>query len=148
MYRSAIEERVEVAETAVRLAVAGIDPDGIPASEATRIYEGLERIVRTSTAARTVLSRRVDDSMEWKRQGYRSAAPARHPGVDRRVTRHRHRAQRQPAPVPPPATPSRLTSSATPPPEPLCPAEPPDDRAPRRGPGACRSGPTGPESSL
>lgn len=74
MYRSAIEERVEVAGTAVRVAVAGIDPDAIPASEATRIYEGLERIVRSATAARTLLARRVDDSMEWKRLGYRSAA--------------------------------------------------------------------------
>lgn len=38
------------------------------------MFEGLERIVRTATAARILLARRVDDSMEWKRKGFRSAA--------------------------------------------------------------------------
>lgn len=74
MFRSALEQRVEVAETAIGQVAAGLDPDAIPASEATRIYEGLERIVRTATAARVLLARRVDDSMEWKRKGFRSAA--------------------------------------------------------------------------
>jgi hypothetical protein len=74
MLRSALEQRVEVAETAIGQVAAGLDPDAIPASEATRLYEGLERIVRTATAARILLARRVDDSMEWKRKGFRSAA--------------------------------------------------------------------------
>ena len=65
MYRSAIEERVEATEVALRLAVDGLDPDDVPAREAVRIFDGLERIVRTATAARTLLARRVEDSMEW-----------------------------------------------------------------------------------
>ncbi len=74
MYRSAIEEQVAAADAALRLAVDGLDPDDIPAREAVRIFEGLDRIVRTATAARTLLARRVEDSMEWKRLGYGSAA--------------------------------------------------------------------------
>ncbi len=74
MFRSELERRVEVAETAIGQVADGLDPDAIPASEATRLYEGLERIVRTATAARVLLARRVDDSMEWKRTGFRSAA--------------------------------------------------------------------------
>jgi hypothetical protein len=74
MFRSAIEQRVEVAEEAIGAAVVGLDPDAIPASEAVRLYEGLERIVRTATAARILLARRVDDSMAWKSKGFRSAA--------------------------------------------------------------------------
>lgn len=76
MYRSALEERVAHAEAAVALAVAGLDPDGVPASEAGRVFDGLERIVRTASAARVLLARRVQDSMEWKRLGY--ASPADH----------------------------------------------------------------------
>jgi hypothetical protein len=74
MFRSALMQRVEVAEDAITAAVAALDPDDIPASEAVRLYEGLERIVRTATAARVLLARRVDDSMAWRRKGFRSAA--------------------------------------------------------------------------
>ena len=74
MFRSALEQRVEVAATAIGQVAEGLDPDAIPASEAARLYDGLERIVRTATAARILLARRVDDSMEWKRKGFRSAA--------------------------------------------------------------------------
>ena len=61
-------------EDAVRSAVAELDPDAIPAREAVRLFEALERIVRSASAARTLLVHRVDDSMEWKRRGFRSAA--------------------------------------------------------------------------
>jgi len=74
MFRSAIEERVAAAEAALRLAVEGLDPDDIPAREADRLFDGLERIVRSASAARTLLARRVEASMEWKRLGYGSAA--------------------------------------------------------------------------
>ena len=76
MYRSALEERVEHAEAVIATAVAGLDPDLVPASEASRVFDGLERIVRTASAARTLLARRVEDSEEWKRLGY--ASPADH----------------------------------------------------------------------
>jgi hypothetical protein len=74
MFQSDLEQRVEATEARLRAAVAGLDPDDIPAGEATRLFDGLDRIVRTATAARTLLARRVDDSLEWKRHGYRSAA--------------------------------------------------------------------------
>ena len=74
MFQSALEQQVATTEASLREAVAGLDPDDIPAGEATRLFDGLDRIVRTATAARTLLARRVDDSLEWKRRGYRSAA--------------------------------------------------------------------------
>ena len=74
MHQSALEQQVATTEASLREAVAGLDPDDIPAGEATRLFDGLDRIVRTATAARTLLARRVDDSLEWKRRGYRSAA--------------------------------------------------------------------------
>ena len=74
MFQSALETQMEVAEAALQRAVDGFDPDGIPASEAVRVHARLERMVRTASAARTLLARRVADSMEWKRQGYASAA--------------------------------------------------------------------------
>lgn len=74
MYRSALQLRVDEAESAIALVAEGLDPDAVPASEATRVFEGLERIVRTATAARILLARRLDESMEWKRKGFRSPA--------------------------------------------------------------------------
>jgi hypothetical protein len=73
MFRSEIEQEVAAASDAVRRAVGRIDPDLIPAGEATRIFEELDQIVRAATAGRTLLARRVEDSLEWKRKGYRSA---------------------------------------------------------------------------
>lgn len=65
---------MEEAEAAVARAVEGLDPDDVPASEASRLFDRLERIVRSASAARTLLVRRVEDSMEWKRLGFTSAA--------------------------------------------------------------------------
>lgn len=74
MFRSVLEERAyEVERKALTLAGA-IDPDGIPASEAVRLYERLDRAGRAVAAAKVLLARRVEDSREWKRLGYRSAA--------------------------------------------------------------------------
>lgn len=73
MYRSVLEEQVVAAEVAIRRAVESIDPDDVPAADATRIFERLDRIVRTASAGRTLLARRVEDSLEWKRTGHRSA---------------------------------------------------------------------------
>ena len=74
MFQSVLETQMEAAEAALQRAVDGFDPDAIPASEAVRVHARLERMVRTASAARTLLARRVADSMEWKRQGYASAA--------------------------------------------------------------------------
>lgn len=74
MFQSVLERQVVAAEEAVRAAVGAIDPDDIPASEAVRLFERLDRIVRSATAGRTLLARRVEDSQVWERQGHRSAA--------------------------------------------------------------------------
>ncbi len=74
MFRSVLERQVVAAEEAVRATVAAIDPDDIPASEAVRLFERLDRIVRSATAGRTLLARRVEESREWQRKGHRSAA--------------------------------------------------------------------------
>ncbi len=74
MFQSVLERRVgEVAEAAAIVARA-LDPDDVPASEAVRLYRSLDTAVRSLTAAKTLLARRVEDSAEWKRQGYKSAA--------------------------------------------------------------------------
>lgn len=52
--------------------VADLDPDDIPAGEAVQLFAEIDRIVRTATAARTLLARRVDDAREWQRRGFRS----------------------------------------------------------------------------
>lgn len=74
MFQSVLERQVVSVEEAVRAAVAAIDPDDIPASEAVRLFERLDRIVRSASAGRTLLARRVEDSREWERKGHRSAA--------------------------------------------------------------------------
>lgn len=74
MFRSVLEQRVAALGEAVQRVVADLDPDAVPASEAVRVFGQLDRIVRSATAGRTLLARRVDDSLEWKRKGYKSAA--------------------------------------------------------------------------
>lgn len=74
MFQSVLEDQaVEVERRALALASA-VDPDDVACSEAVRLYERLDRAGRAIAAAKTLLARRVDDSLEWKRRGYRSAA--------------------------------------------------------------------------
>ena len=74
MFISEIEREVQRVEQSM-LALAGrLDPDGIPASEAPRLFERLDRVVRTATAARTLVARRVEDSTAWQRRGFHNAA--------------------------------------------------------------------------
>ncbi len=65
MFRSELEQRVSDAESSLLAAVGAIDPDLVPASEATRLVERLDRIARSASAARTLLVRRMADSMDW-----------------------------------------------------------------------------------
>ncbi len=75
MFQSVLElQALEVERQAFRLAAAAADPDDVPASEAVRIYERIDRAGRAIAAAKTLLARRVDDSMEWRRKGFASAA--------------------------------------------------------------------------
>ena len=50
------------------------EPDDIPASEAVRLYEALERAGRAIAAGKTLLAKRVAASEQWKRKGHGSAA--------------------------------------------------------------------------
>lgn len=49
-----------------------IDADLVPAAEAPGWYEAVDHAIRALTGARTVLARRVADSQEWQRRGFRS----------------------------------------------------------------------------
>lgn len=74
MLRLGLATEVTEVDTALAAALEGLDPDDVTAEEALRTFEALERIVRRASAGRTLLARRVDDSMQWKRLGYASAA--------------------------------------------------------------------------
>ena len=50
------------------------DPDDVPASEAVRLYQTLERAGRAIAAGKTLLAKRVAASHEWRRQGHGSPA--------------------------------------------------------------------------
>jgi hypothetical protein len=74
MFTSEIERQLMEVEQSMLDLAAAVDPDNVPASAAPRLFERLDRIARTATATRTLLARRVDDSLEWQRKGFRSAA--------------------------------------------------------------------------
>lgn len=74
MSRSPLANEVAEVERRALALAAAVDPDDVPASEAGHLYRQLDRAGRAIAAAKTLLARRVDDSMEWRRQGYRSAA--------------------------------------------------------------------------
>ncbi len=51
-----------------------LDPDAIPLPDDNSLWESFDAIERMAGAAKTLLARRVEDSGEWERRGYRSAA--------------------------------------------------------------------------
>lgn len=54
--------------------VADLVPDAIPLDAVVPLYEELDRIERLASTAKTLLARRVDESRQWVRCGYASAA--------------------------------------------------------------------------
>jgi hypothetical protein len=54
--------------------VGAVEPDAVPLPEAAAWWEALDAMERLVTGAKTRLARRVDESREWKRKGFRSAA--------------------------------------------------------------------------
>jgi uncharacterized protein DUF222 len=67
--------KVRRAESACWAAASSVrDPDDIPASEAVRLYETLDRASRAISAAKTLLAKRVAASKQWERKGHGSAA--------------------------------------------------------------------------
>lgn len=71
MFQSVLEQRVCEVEVSLLAVVGSIDPDEVPASEAARVFERLDRISRAAAAARTLLARRMAASLEWQRRGFR-----------------------------------------------------------------------------
>jgi hypothetical protein len=54
--------------------VARLEPESVPLTEASALWSEFDRVERLAASAKTLLARRVDESMQWKRQGFRSAA--------------------------------------------------------------------------
>src|SRR5262249_6493597 len=52
--------------------VADLNPDSIPTHTVVSLYEEFERIERLAATGKTLLARRVDDSHEWARRGFKS----------------------------------------------------------------------------
>ncbi|HEX4867899.1 MAG TPA: DUF222 domain-containing protein [Acidimicrobiales bacterium] len=74
MVRSVLEQRVEIAQEALRQAVGQLDPDSLTPHEAGRLLEAFDQVVRTAATGSTLLARRVEDGQEWRQAGYRTAA--------------------------------------------------------------------------
>ena len=75
MAPSSAMTKVQQAESACLAAAEALrDPDDIPASEAVRLYERLDRASRVISAAKTLLAKRVAASKHWERKGHGSAA--------------------------------------------------------------------------
>jgi hypothetical protein len=74
MFRSPLEQEVAAATAVVAAIARRVDPDEVPAHEAVRLYRALDGAARALTAAKTLLARRVEDSREWRRLGFASAA--------------------------------------------------------------------------
>jgi hypothetical protein len=74
MVRTALERQVAIADEALRQAVAGLDPDDLTPQQAEQLYESLDQIVRRAATGCTLLARRVEDGLTWRRKGHRSAA--------------------------------------------------------------------------
>lgn len=54
--------------------LARLDPDSVPSSDAPRLWQAIDGLERAAAGAKLRLARRVEDSAEWKRQGYPSPA--------------------------------------------------------------------------
>jgi hypothetical protein len=61
-------------EYVIRELVDEFEPDAVPLCEAPRLWKTLDQVERLAASAKTLLARRVEDSAEWKRNGFKSAA--------------------------------------------------------------------------
>jgi hypothetical protein len=74
MFCSEIHQEMASQREALGLLVRRLDPDSVPASQAPGLWGELDRMARQVAAAKALLARRVEDSLVWKREGFRSAA--------------------------------------------------------------------------
>jgi hypothetical protein len=68
-----LSEVAEVTNLAAGV-VARVEPDAVPLPAAPSMWREFDRLERLATSAKTLLARRVDESKQWKREGFRSAA--------------------------------------------------------------------------
>src|SRR3546814_13322499 len=74
MVRCGVEQRVAIAEEAVRGAVAALDPDALTPADAGRLLAVFDQVARVAASGSTLLARRVADGDEWRQAGSASAA--------------------------------------------------------------------------
>jgi Domain of unknown function (DUF222) len=67
-------EDVASCESALAGLCAELDPASVPLPDAPAIYEALARIEKLAAGAKLRIAKRVEDSNEWRRGGYRSPA--------------------------------------------------------------------------
>lgn len=65
---------VAAIEEALADTVARLQPDAVPTQAVVKVFEQFDRIERLATTAKTLLARKVDESLVWKRHGYACAA--------------------------------------------------------------------------
>ena len=73
MLMPGMQRQVTEIEERLAAAVAGLDPDDLPASQAPGLWRALDRVGRQVAAAKTLVARRVDDSRVWQAEGHASA---------------------------------------------------------------------------
>ena len=66
--------RVGELRAALADVVGALDPDALAPTDAPKLWQAFDAIERLAGGAKTLLARRVDDSMVWRHEGYRSAA--------------------------------------------------------------------------
>src|SRR3546814_14412869 len=69
-----VEQRVAIAEEAVRGAVAALEPDALTPAEAGRLLAVFDQVARVAASGSVLLARRVSDGDEWRQAGFASAA--------------------------------------------------------------------------
>lgn len=74
MFLSDVHREVIAQREALGRFIHRLDPDDVPASQAPALWCELDRMARQVAAAKALLARRVEDSLVWKREGFRSAA--------------------------------------------------------------------------
>ncbi len=69
-----IHHEVVAQREALAALVRRLDPDDVPAFEASELWRNFDAICRQASAAKALLARRVEDSHRWKGEGFASPA--------------------------------------------------------------------------
>src|ERR1035441_8939900 len=71
---SGLRSRLEEASAALSSLVAELDPSLLNGRDATDLYAAFAGLERLSTAGKTLLAPRIDESGIWRNSGHRTAA--------------------------------------------------------------------------